>query len=211
LFQRHGLRRLPDPEPAEKKKKFRAYPIGYRPVDFAQVRTEQGKLYLFGAMDRTSQLAFAELPPRATKRLAADFLRRVLAARPCKVPKVLPDNGTPFGNRPHQPYAGRHLFDRVWDEHGLEHRFPKPAHPWTNGQVERLNRTLQEAPGLRSPYQTTEQLNEHLHALLLAYHHARRLQTLRGLTPPEFVCAQHQQNPAIFTQDPTHRTLGLYS
>jgi hypothetical protein len=40
--------------------------------------------------------------------------------------------------------------------------------------------------------------------------HAKRLKTLRGLTPHEFVCAQWQKNPAIFTQDPTHLTLGLY-
>ena len=211
LFQRHGVSRLPDPEPAEKKKKFKAYPIGYLHVDFAEVRTEQGKLYLFVAIDRTSKVAFAELQPRATKMLAADFLRRVLAALPYKVHKVLTDNGTQFGNMPHQPYAGRHIFDRVCDEHGIEHRFTKPAHPWTNGQVERMNRTLKEATVLRYPYQTTEQLNEHLQAFLLAYNHAKRLKTLRGLTPHEFVCAQHQQNPAIFPQDPTHLTLRLYN
>jgi hypothetical protein len=45
LFQRHGVSRLPGPEPAEKKKKFKAYPIGYLHVDFAEVRTEQGKRY----------------------------------------------------------------------------------------------------------------------------------------------------------------------
>ncbi len=30
------------------------------------------------------------------------------------------------------------------------------------------------------------------------------------LTPHEFVCAQWQNNPAIFTRDPTQLTLGLY-
>ena len=66
---------------------------------------------------------------------------------------------------------------------------------------------------LRYPfhYQTTDELNEHLQAFLLAYNHAKRLKTLRGLTPHEFVCAQWQKNPTIFTQDPTHLTLGLYT
>jgi hypothetical protein len=45
LFQRHGVSRRPGPERAEKKKKFTAYPIGYRHVEFAEVRTEQGKRY----------------------------------------------------------------------------------------------------------------------------------------------------------------------
>lgn len=35
--------------------------------------------------------------------------------------------------------------------------------------------------------------------------------TLRGLTRHEFVCAQGQKNPTIFTRDPTHLTLGLYT
>ena len=129
LFQRHGISRLPAPAPAEKKKKFKDYPIGYLHVDFAEVHTEEGRVYLFVAIDRTSKLAFAELQPRATKRLAADFLRRVLAAIPYKVHKVLTDNGTQFGNMPHQVYAWRHIFARVCDEHGIEHRFTKPAHP----------------------------------------------------------------------------------
>ena len=55
------------------------------------------------------------------------------------------------------------------------------------------------------------ELNEHLQAFLLAYNHAKRLKTLRGLTPHEFVCAQWQKNPTIFTRDPTHLTLGLYN
>jgi len=50
-------------------------------------------------------VAFAELLPRAPKILAAEFLRRVLAAIPYKVYKVLADNGTQFGNRPHQVYT----------------------------------------------------------------------------------------------------------
>ena len=93
----------------------------------------------------------------------------------------------------------------------MEHRLTKPAHPWTNGQVERMNRTIKEATVKRFHYQSTQELNEHLQAFLLAYNHAKRLKTLRGLTPHEFVCAQWQKNPTIFTRDPTHLTLGLYT
>ena len=210
-FQRHGSSRLPAPGPAEKKKKFKDYPIGYLHVDFAEVHTEEGRVYLFVAIDRTSKLAFAELQPRATKMLAADFLRRVLAAIPYKVHKVLTDNGTQFGNMPHQVCAWRHIFDRVCDEHGIEHRFTKPAQPWTNGQVERFNRTLKEATVQRYHYQTTAQLNEHLQAFLLAYNHAKRLKRLCGKTPHEFICQQWHLNPVIFIRDPTQLTLGLYT
>jgi len=212
-FQRHGISRLPLPDEKglRKKKKFKDYPIGYLHIDFAEVHTEQGKSYLFVAIDRTSKVAFAELHARATKVIAADFLRRVLAVLPYKVHKVLTDNGTQFGNMPHQPHAGWHIFDRVCQEHGIEHRFTKPAHPWTNGQVERMNRTLKEATVQCYHYQTADELNHHLQTFLLAYNHAKRLKTLRGLTPHEFVCAEWQTKPAIFTRDPTQLTLGLYT
>ncbi|MER8515632.1 helix-turn-helix domain-containing protein, partial [Mesorhizobium sp. M1060] len=57
-LQRHGIGRLPDVEgdkPA--RKKFKAYPIGYFHIDVAEVRTEQGKLHMFVAIDRTSKFA----------------------------------------------------------------------------------------------------------------------------------------------------------
>ncbi len=49
------------------KKKFRQYPIGYFHIDIAEVRTEQGKLYLFVAIDRTSKFAYAQLHEHATR------------------------------------------------------------------------------------------------------------------------------------------------
>ena len=93
----------------------------------------------------------------------------------------------------------------------MEHRLTEPACPWTNGQVERMNRTIKEATVQRDHYQTTVELNQHLRAFLLAYNHAKRLKTLRELTLHEFVCAQWQKNPPISTRDPTHLTLGLYT
>ena len=72
-----------------------------------------------------------------------------------------------------------------------------------------MNRTMKEATVQRFHCQSSRELNEHLQAFLLANNHAKRLETLRGLTPQEFVCAQWQKNPATFVQDPTHLTLGL--
>src|SRR5919206_3484527 len=61
-LQRHGISRLPDME-GEKpaKKKFNPYPIGYIHIDIAEVRTEEGKLHLFVAIDRVCKFAYAEL------------------------------------------------------------------------------------------------------------------------------------------------------
>ncbi|RZJ58399.1 MAG: IS481 family transposase [Hymenobacter sp.] len=211
-FQRHGVSRLPLSEDgqATPKKKFKDYPIGYLPVDFAEVHTQEGRQYLFVAIDRTSKVAFAELQPQAKRLVAADFLRRVLEKLPYKVHTVLTDNGVQFTLLPHQSFPGGHSFDRVCREFGVEHRLTKPAHPWPNSQLERFNRTIKEATVQRYHYESTAQLNEHLQTFLLAYNHAKRLKRLRGLTPHEFVCAQWQKNSTIFTLDPTQLTLGLY-
>lgn len=72
-------------------------------------------------------------------------------------------------------------------ENGIEHRLTKPNHPWTNGQVERMNRTLKDASVKRCHYESHDQLREHLAAFLAAYNFAKRLKTPRGLMPHEYV------------------------
>src|SRR5215475_9257037 len=73
-LQRHGIGRLPDVEgdkPA--KKKFKSYPIGFFHIDIAEVRTEQGKLHMFVAIDRTSKFAYVELHEKATTAASREF------------------------------------------------------------------------------------------------------------------------------------------
>ena len=45
-------------------------------------------------------------------------------------------------------------FDRLCDALGIEHRLTKINHPWTNGQVERMNRTIKEATVRRYYYRS---------------------------------------------------------
>lgn len=208
-FQRHDISRLPLEGDGKTKKKFKKYPIGYFHVDIAQVRTEEGKLYLFVAIDRTSKLVFCELHERQTKRIAASFLRHLVEAIPYKIHTVLTDNGIQFTNQERQKLAGWHIFDRICNEFDIEHRLTKINHPWTNGQVERMNRTLKEATVKRYHYENHDQLRNHLQTFVTAYNFAKRLKTLRGLTPYEYVCKIWTQEPERFNIDPTHHTPGL--
>ncbi|MBL6082872.1 hypothetical protein JMJ56_33585, partial [Belnapia sp. T18] len=48
------------------------------------------------AIDRTSKFAFVELHEKATRRIAANFLRALAAAVPYTIHTVLTDNGTHF-------------------------------------------------------------------------------------------------------------------
>jgi transposase-like protein len=65
-LERHGISRLPEVEGDKpRRKKFDIYPIGFFHIDLAKVRTAEGKLYLFVAIDRTSKFAVVELVERA--------------------------------------------------------------------------------------------------------------------------------------------------
>lgn len=210
LFQRHEISRLPEVEEDKKlKKKFKAYSIGYFHIDIAEVRTEEGKLYLFVAIDRTSKFAYVELLEKYGKAEAAEFLRNLIQVVPYKIHTILTDNGIQFTNRRVDKYAWMHIFDRVCFDHQIEHRLTKVSHPWTNGQVERMNRTLKEATVKRYYYTTHQQLKNHLYAFVNAYNFAKRLKTLKGFTPYEFILKTWQAEPERFNINPIHQTSGL--
>ena len=223
-LQRHGISRLPETagdKPA--KKRFKPYPIGYFHIDIAEVRTEQGKLYLFVAIDRTSKFAFAELHEKATRRVSGDFLRHLIAAVPYRVHTVLTDNGTHFTTPGNTASAAplikaaldagetvwAHAFEYACAQNDIDHRLTKPRHPWTNGQVERMNRTLKDATVRRYHYDSHDQLRAHLSDFVTAYNFARRLKTLKGLTPYEFICKRWTLEPERFRLNPLHQMPGL--
>ena len=223
-LQRHGISRLPavDGETSTKTK-FKSYPIGFFHIDLAEVRTAAGKLYMFVAIDRTSKFAFVELHRHAKQRTAGDFLRRLIAAIPYKIHTVLTDNGIHFTT----PGAGgsavplivealakgetvwAHAFELACAQSGIEHRTTKPKHPWTNGQVERMNRTIKESTVKRYHYDDHDQLERHLADFVAAYNFGRRLKTLKGLTPYEFICKRWTIEPENFKLNPIHQMPGL--
>lgn len=175
LFQRHDISRLPQSDGSKPRKRVKSYPIGYVHIDIAEVRTEQGKLYMFVAIDRTSKFAFARLVDKAGKLVAAQFLGDLIEAVPYKLHTVLTDNGVQFTDRSRERHADYQIFDRVCIENGIDHRLTKINHPWTNGQVERMNRTLKEATVRRYHYDNHDQLRAHLQTFLDAYNFAKRL------------------------------------
>jgi transposase InsO family protein len=102
-----------------------------------------------------------------------------------------------------------HMFDMRCRENDIEHRLTKVKHPWTNGQVERMNRTIKEATVKRFHYDRNDQLENHLADFIRAYNYARRLKTLKGLTPYEFIVKTWTNEPERFKIDPIHQMPGL--
>jgi hypothetical protein len=76
-----------------------------------------------------------------------------------------------------------------------------------------MNRTIKDATVkryfYRYFYETHDQLRTHLRDFVDAYNFARRLKTLRGLTPYDFICAAWPSNPQRFKSSPLHKMPGL--
>lgn len=93
--------------------------------------------YVHAAIDDNSRVAYAEIHNDEKGATAAGFLERAIAFYATigvRIERVITDNA----------FAYRHstAFRTVLATHGITQKFIRPHCPWTNGKVERLNRTL---------------------------------------------------------------------
>ncbi len=161
--------------------------MGYVHIDSCELRLADGKLHMFLAIDRVSKFTHVAFFDANTKMNGAAFLREVVEAFPYRIHTVLTDNGMAFADLPKnrgrypemEAIFGGHIFDRVCDQRGIEHRLTKPYHPWTNGQAERMNRTVKEATTKAFHYPDLEALRAHVLAFVTAHNFAKHLKALR--------------------------------
>ncbi|NBJ10689.1 DDE-type integrase/transposase/recombinase [Microvirga sp. SYSU G3D207] len=135
------------------KKKFRAYPSGNFHMDIAVVRTEEERLYLKVAIDRASKFVLVKMHEKVTTAIGGDFLRALVKAVPYENHTVLTDYSIHFTppcntasaapltkNATHRGELFRaHASEYVCVRTDVDHSLTRPRHPWTNGQVERIN------------------------------------------------------------------------
>ena len=212
-LDRHGISRLPEsPDQASKRGKFADTAIGYVHIDISELRLAQGKLNMFLAIDRVSKFTYVEFRDDGGKMNGADFLLGVVSAFPYAIHTVLTDNGMAFADLPKnrgrypavEAMFGGHIFDRVCKQHGIQHKLTKPYHPWTNGQAERMNRTVKDATVKAFHYPDPESLKAHVLAFVSAYNFAKHLKALRWKTPFEAICQAWTTTPEIFKLNPRH-------
>lgn len=216
-LQRHGIYWLPDDgEKASKWGRFTETKIGYVHIDSCEFRHAEGRLVMFLAIDRMSRSTYVEFHDKAGKMNGAAFLRNVVQVFPYKIHTVLTDNGMAFADLPKNrtgPTAmcfGR-IFDRVCGENDIEHRLTKPYHPWTNGQAERMNRTIKEATVKAFHYEDLESLKAHALTFVTAYNFAKHLKALRWRTPFQAICDAWTKDPSIFRISPHHLIPGSHN
>lgn len=210
-LQRHGISRLQMLRGQAHSTKVQAHPIGF--FHIAEVQTAEGKLYLFVGIDRTSKFAVTQLINKADRKTVWEFLEHLMAVVPYRIHTILTDNGIQFAEQPRNRntiYSRPMRFDMICGANRIKHRLTKPNHPWTSGQVERMNRSIKDVTVKRSHYDSHNQLRTHLDDFMAAYNLARRLKMLNGLTPPyEYIYKIWTSEPNRFILNPIHQMLGL--
>ena len=165
---------------------------------------------------RVSKYAYAELFERMSTDHALAFLEHLVKACPFKLHTILTDNGSQFTytkailRRGRGP-ARRHRFTRACQKHGIRHKTTRPYRPQTNGQVERMNRTIKEATTKTYHYDSVDQLKTHLSSFMSAYNCAKKLSALKRKTPYEAILTWWQKQPKLFNINPLHLWMGSYT
>lgn len=78
----------------------------------------------------------------------------------------------------------------------------------TNGQAERMNRTVKDATTRAFHDETTDSLHAHVLDFVSAYNCAKHLKALRWRTPFQTICDAWKADPSPFRINPHHLTPG---
>jgi transposase InsO family protein len=132
--------------------------------------------YVHALVDDYSRLGYAEVLPDEKGATCAGFLRRAAAFFAAhgiaRIERVLSDNAFAYRNS--------RDFQSAVAELGAVQRFIKPHCPWTNGKVERFNRTLATEWAYARVYTSTAERAAALDPWLKHYNTQRRHHALGG-------------------------------
>jgi len=139
-------------------------------------RPRVGYAYIHSAIDAHSRLAFSEIHADETAVTAIGFWRRArrfFEGYGIVVERVLTDNGSCYRAKD---------FDWELLSDAVIHTRTRPFHPWTNGKVERYNRTLLNEWAYARPYRSEAARARALDGWLHLYNHHRHHTAIGG--PP---------------------------
>ncbi|MFH0947586.1 MAG: integrase core domain-containing protein [Elusimicrobiota bacterium] len=181
---RHGLSILPSEfiDAERKIKKFRHYGIGYLHIDLLYApKINKERSYIYTAIDRVSKVAFVMIGKRKNKETGARFLKNSLSFYPHKINYILTDNGFEFCYKAlpkHKRTKKIHPFDKICKENKIQHRTIKFKHPWTNGMIERFNRTLRERVLTKYRFSSIIEMNGRLIEFINEYNMTKKIRKL---------------------------------
>jgi transposase InsO family protein len=170
-----------------------------------QMADATSRRYLFVAIDRATRWVFIRVYKSKTAANARRFLRDLERACPMHIHTILTDNGKEFTDRlfglRKREATGRHEFNLLCADLGIEHRLAPPQHPQTNGMVERFNGRIEEA--LQSHhFRSGEELETTLDRYVLLYNHLLPQSALGSKTPLQAMKHWHKLKPELFRKQP---------
>jgi transposase InsO family protein len=212
-MKRHGLNRRPleDKDAPVVHKTFKDYAPGFIHVDIKylpQMADETSRRYLFVAIDRATRWVYVRIYADQSEKSSTDFLRRLHAAAPIKIEKLLTDNGTQFTDRftaKGKEPSGKHAFDRTCATLGIEHRLIKPRHPQTNGMVERFNGRISEVLAT-TRFRSREDLQTTIERYVTLYNEHLPQRALAHQTPLQALRAWRKDRPELFVKNIKNQT-----
>ena len=218
VFQNHGISTLPkDKKETPTTNKFRMYPIRYFHIDSAPINTEEGRLYMFVAIDCTTKFAYVELQDKSAKEVTVQFLESLIEKAPYIIQTILTDQGCPFTNTRNSEGSKRinessdqnndnddkcNSFGTFCSKNNFNHRIKPPYHPWANRDVERMNRIFNEATVRKYLYESHDKLKEYIQCFMDGYNQSTKLKVHKGLTIFDYINKCWQEEPDRFVKDP---------
>lgn len=154
---------------------WRAHGRGERPKSLRAV----GYDYVHSAIDDHSRLAYSEIHPDEQGTTCAGFLSRAAdffaSCGITRIERVMSDNAL--------SYRRSLAFQAVLADLGARHILIRPHCPWTNGKVERLNRTLLREWAYSQVFRSNAERAACLPDWIQHYNTRRRHSSLGGLPP----------------------------
>lgn len=185
VLRKYDLNTLPSPFQDKGKGKFGYYLPGFVHVDLAYLpilpNTHQ-RQYLLVGIDRITKLVFLMVVKGKSQRYAVSFIKAMTAWLSYRIHRILTDNGREFGRD----------FSSCCVKLGIKQKRTKVKHPWTNGQAERIIKTIKQETVWKTRYPD----HQHLHADLVGwqndYNLNKQLKSLRFLTPYQKMIEYYQ-------------------
>lgn len=173
---KHRLNRLPDPFKDKSRGRFGFYLPGFLHIDLAYLPVLPGfqqRRYFLVAIDRITKLVFLMLVNGKTQLEAIRFLKTANRFYPCRIHRILTDNGKEFARK----------FTQACVAFGIKHKKTKIKHPWTNGQAEITVKLVKKDTIWQRFYRDYREIEADFRRWQIDYNLNRRLKSLKGLTP----------------------------
>ena len=143
----------------------------------SMINKGNGYVCVHSMVDAHSRVAYTEILGAENALDCSEFLRRATRwfaeELGVVIERVLTDNGTGYRS---------HLWRDTCDQLGIVHTRTKPRHPYTNGKVERFNRTLRDEWAWARAYRSDAERGRALDRFIHNYNH-HRFHTAIGGTP----------------------------